>query len=440
LLPGNFLTLYGMQIGSALEVILLSLALADRISISKREYSDYLEKEVSERTTELKGKNEKLLQENEIRKKTEYSLYESEEKYRTLVENSLFGICISKSNKITFANKALAKLVGYEKAEELMNIPILDIIAPELREIIKHRMKQQNRESNPREFENKIICKNGEILTVEQSAIEIKIDNEIFQLSTFKDITERKKAEVTVRQARIEAEFANEAKSVFLANMSHEIRTPMQGIIGFTNLAIARFKSTKKIKLLEYFKEISSSSQRLMALLNDLLDLSKLESGKTDYFFEEGNISYLVSAAITEMQALIIEKNISIDFIEPNFQSTAVMDKAKILQVIINLISNAIKFSKPDSTIYIDLKKNKFDINCAVIDEGVGIPEEELDLIFNKFIQSTKTKTGAGGTGLGLTICREIIEGHRGKIWAENNRESGATVQFIFPVYQKALQ
>jgi len=253
---------------------------------------------------------------------------------------------------------------------------------------------------------------------------------------TCNDITKFKQLEKQLVKAKEQAETANRAKSEFLSNISHELRTPLQGINGYSNLAVERFKTTKKAKFLDYFKEISASGRRLLALLNDLLDLSKLESGKVEYYFEAVELSLLIVKTIAEMRVLAKEKNIAINFEIPNYNDMVEMDRSKITQVIRNLLSNAIKFSKPDSIVRIELVKTKNSLNCAVVDNGVGIPEDELNIVFDKFIQSSKTKTGAGGTGLGLAICHEIINTHHGKIWARNNPEGGAIFNFNLPINQ----
>jgi len=433
-LPTNFVTQYGIQIGSSLEVILMSLALADRMNETRREYESSLHGIVQERTKALRGKDKKLLQEISAHQKTEQSFKESEEKYRILIENSAVCIGISKGEQIIFGNPALLELLGYDKLEELQQNSLTALVVPENRAMIRDRIRNRNAGIPvPEKYVNRFLRKNGEVITVEQFSSEIKIDNETFLMSTFQDITSQQKTEAALEAAREKAEQANRAKSEFLANMSHEIRTPMQGIIGYTDLAISRFKEIRKAKLLKYFQEFSQSSRRLLSLLNDLLDLSKLESGKMEYVFEPESLSFLVEFAIREMQALIDEKSLMVAFTPPSFDDRIIMDHEKIMQVIHNLLSNAIKFSDERGRIAIDVIKEESGIGLRVKDQGIGIPKNELTTIFDKFTQSSVTKTGAGGTGLGLAICGEIIQAHNGYINALNNPEGGATFHFFLP-------
>lgn len=237
----------------------------------------------------------------------------------------------------------------------------------------------------------------------------------------------------SAEKAKKAAEHANRTKDVFLANISHELRTPMQGIVGFSDLGL---KSPGKIsgqKARFYFSEILNSSKRLMPLLDNLLDLSKLEFGKEHYQFDSMNMAVTVTIALKELNALLREKNISVTLNSENSPRDIVADEAKILQVIINILSNAIKFAGPHSDIQVEIKDLDNEVMLSIRDNGVGIPEKEKESIFEAFIQSSRTDTGAGGTGLGLAICKRIVEDHQGKIWAENNEEDGANFIFKLP-------
>jgi signal transduction histidine kinase len=234
--------------------------------------------------------------------------------------------------------------------------------------------------------------------------------------------------ELCRKQSKLEQ--ANKEKSLFLANMSHELRTPMHGILSFSHFGKQKSKTVSIEKMEEYFTHISDSGTRLMHLLDDLLDLSKLEANKVVYSKYNFDIKSIVNIAVDEFRALLQEKSINIEVKSTSENLMGVFDKDKILQVVRNLLSNAIKFSDPKSTIVISLDQNDNELICQFTNQGAGIPENELDLIFDKFVQSSRTRTGAGGTGLGLAICKEIIEQHSGKIWAESDPNGKTTMTF----------
>ena len=241
------------------------------------------------------------------------------------------------------------------------------------------------------------------------------------------------------------AEKANEAKTSFLANMSHELRTPMHAILGYSELALKSYDDFSDVEKLKIFKTINDSGNRLLILLNNLLDLSKLESGKMDFFFEKGNLAKIVGSTMIEFKILLEEKNVTIDINEPDNFTDAEMDVNCMTQVLRNLISNALKFSPKGSHIKIEFGETELENETPAVfldvkDEGIGIPENELEEVFDKFIQSSKTVNGSGGTGLGLSICKEIIHAHQGKIWAENNSDKGAKFSFIIPVSQSTSE
>ena len=240
-------------------------------------------------------------------------------------------------------------------------------------------------------------------------------------------------AQEELKKATKEAQSANNAKSEFLANMSHEIRTPLHGILSFASFGIKKSRNQDIEKTINYFQKIDTSGRRLLSLVNDLLDLAKLESGRMTFEFEKKDLIAVIKNVTTEFSSLLSEQNKFIVF-ESTLPSLAVeMDQQKIMQVIRNLLSNALKFSPEEKPIEIILDTQKDIVRIKVCDQGHGIPQEELESIFDKFIQSSKTCTGAGGTGLGLSICRQIIESHNGKIWAENRPENGAVFTIELP-------
>lgn len=238
------------------------------------------------------------------------------------------------------------------------------------------------------------------------------------------------------------AEAASHAKSAFLSNMSHELRTPLHAIIAFTRLAQQKLGSGPD-KVWHYLNRIHGSSERLLMLLNDLLDLSKLEAGKTVYAWDRMDLRGVVQEIIAEYDALASEKGVHV-LLSGDAIHAIEGDAMRLGQVVRNLLSNALKFTARESIVRIVLSNQpaRFDdgrphtpaVLLTVCDEGVGIPADELELVFDKFVQSTRTHTGAGGTGLGLAICRAIVEDHGGRIWAANNAERGATFSVLLPV------
>ena len=258
--------------------------------------------------------------------------------------------------------------------------------------------------------------------------------------SLLKEVAERKRAERELKQqateliqARVAAETANEAKSVFLANMSHELRTPLHGILGFARRGLKRGSTASPERLQSYFVQIDQSGERLLTLLNDLLDLAKLEAGKMRFVFEPTDLRILLSTVVDEFRSLLHERHLTIESRVPDDVPHIPLDPGKIMQVVRNLLSNAVKFSPPNSTITLALQVEAQDVLVIVYDQGSGIPVAELHTVFDKFVQSSTTMTGAGGTGLGLSISREIIMAHDGRIWAENRPEGGALFCFTLP-------
>lgn len=250
--------------------------------------------------------------------------------------------------------------------------------------------------------------------------------------------------------AKDAAEAANLAKSEFLANISHELRTPMHSILSFAKLGQIRLQGEQPDvgKISHYLLRVHQSGARLLRLLNDLLDLSKLEAGKMTYDMQSENVTALAVEVVRELEEVAAARGVRLQIEQPEAVFPVVCDAVRISQVVRNVLSNAIRFTPRDGTVVVQVGvpeqasaaegTDAAGVMVAILDEGPGIPENELATIFDKFVQSSKTKSGAGGTGLGLAICREILQHHGGRIWAANG-ERGAIVRFVLPSQPPAM-
>ena len=251
-------------------------------------------------------------------------------------------------------------------------------------------------------------------------------------LVTFMDITEVREAERATREARDAAEEASRAKSEFIANISHELRTPLQTIIGFSELGQAR--SGEQVRLGGMFGDIHKSGHRMLALVNDLLDVSKIESTVGTFHLERTDLRPLVREVLREMEPLLGQKQLRVELLLSDGPLVAKVDPTRFQQVVRNVLANAIRFSPVGQAIDVsgDIGSGN-QIELVVRDRGPGIPPGELEKIFEAFVQSSKTKDGSGGTGLGLAICRKIVEAQGGRIVAENMPDLGSAFRIHLP-------
>lgn len=280
-----------------------------------------------------------------------------------------------------------------------------------------------------------------------------------------RDITQRKELEdeltshrdhlqelVTARTADLKraketAECANQAKTEFLTNMTHELRTPLHAVLAFARLGCMRVGKVEAEKIREYFDLIRNSGNQLLGLVDELLDLSKLEAGRTRLTFIPVDLRECIARITAEMSALLETKHLTCRVVDSGMPAPLLGDPKRIDQLLRNLVGNAIKFSPADGTILVELALDHLPsgrrqndvgerpaVRLTIMDEGVGIPPDEFEKIFEKFIQSSLTADGSGGTGLGLAICREIVKAHRGIIRARNREAGGAAFEVLFPL------
>lgn len=362
----------------------------------------------------------------------------AEERFRLVVEATPNPILLVNTlGTIQLANWAAFQMFGYElnvligmTLENLFATQLDDGHFQNLKELLKHPGAKLLTE--PQEVNG--LCQNGKELPLEIRLIPVEIDSEQLVLISIFDLSVHKQVDETLRRAILAAEQANQEKSNFLANMSHEIRTPLNAIIGISELLL---NSSLTPQQHEFISTVLDSGESLLSIINDVLDFSKIEAGKLelesvhfDLRQEIGNVFKLLSPH-NRTQDLKISWQVQSEI--PQY---LIGDPTHLRQILMNLLGNAIKFTLKGEVV-LNVERQEVDADSlihllfSVHDTGIGIPAEQLDRIFSRFVQADSSTTRKfGGSGLGLTITTRIIEAMRGRIWAESEPGNGSTFRF----------
>jgi len=261
--------------------------------------------------------------------------------------------------------------------------------------------------------------------------------------AVIRDISERKRAEDQFRAMREnytrelelrnrDVERANQLKSEFLASMSHELRTPLHTVIGFAELLAEELEGPLTEKQKRFIGHIHKDSMHLLELINDILDLSKIEAGRLKIHREALDVAAAVEEAISSIRPGAEAKSIAVMVAVPPFPPV-MADRVRLKQILYNLLSNAVKFTPELGTIRVEAELQDEFVEIAVTDSGIGIPADQLEAVFDKFYQVGATTKGVReGTGLGLAITKALIEEHGGRIWV--NSELGQGSRFTFTI------
>ncbi|NLO30400.1 MAG: PAS domain-containing protein [Methanosarcina mazei] len=253
-------------------------------------------------------------------------------------------------------------------------------------------------------------------------------------LGTFRDITERKAIEKLLQEKQV-AEIANRTKSEFLANMSHELRTPLNSIIGFSDLLCDQIYGKLNEKRLKYANNISKSGKHLLNLINDILDLSKVEAGKMELDYREFELTDRLNSVKSLLSPIAARKNIKIEINVDKDLTTICADEARFVQIMYNLVDNAIKFSFENNPVRIEARRKGEFLETTVTDIGIGIKPEDQHKLFQPFSQvAAFSSKKFQGTGLGLSLVKQIVNLHGGYVWFRSIPGEGSTFAFSIPI------
>ena len=398
----------------------------------------------------------------EAHRAAEESLRESEEKYRLLAENTIDCIWkMDQDSRFTYVNPSAYTLLGFTPEEWIGSTLAEHCSKEETERIVGMIAEGMKKESYTTVLEMSLIHKDGREIPVEiRSKILIDENKELIGLQgTTTDITERKRAEgalqeayselqeakagvdkkveertIELKRAKEDAERANQMKSIFLASMSHELRTPLNSIIGFTGIILQGLAGELNDEQKTQLGMVYGSSKHLLALINDLLDISKIESGELEAYLEEFNIASAGKEVRDSLAPKAEDKGIKLIWDIPDINVMG--DERRFKQILTNLVNNAIKFTE-EGAVEVGVIEKDGMIEVMVKDTGVGIKTEDIHRLFEPFAQLDYTVSEEKGTGLGLYLVKNLVRFLNGEIRLESEYGRGSTFTFTVPIKQE---
>jgi two-component system sensor histidine kinase/response regulator len=402
--------------------------------------------ELTQSQEELLSQKEELLAQKDELTRHQEQLQVTEERTRLILDSTAEGIYgMSPDGLITFVNQATCRILGFTP-EEMIGKPAHSLI---------HHHRPDGSVYPVEECPMRAACQRGEAQRVddeflwrkdgvgfpaEYGTVPITRNGKILgAVVSFTDITHRKAQENALKQAKAKAEEATDMKSMFLANMSHEIRTPMNAIIGLSHLAL---KTQLNAKQRDYIAKVHNAGTALLAVINDILDFSKIEAGKLEIETTEFKLDEVIGSVTTLTAQKAHEKGLEfLAHVQPGIPEVLLGDPLRLGQILTNFVNNAVKFTERGE-IRLDIQLlertgDKVQLKFAVRDTGIGMTPEQSARLFQPFTQADMSTTRKhGGTGLGLTICRRLVELMSGRIWLESTPGAGST--FFFTVWLQA--
>ncbi len=399
--------------------------------------------EINAALTEYEGRpaDEVIIRDITARKRAEEKLQQSEEKLRQMFESVSDGLAVTDLNGVIVdVNDRLLEMHGFGSRDEVLGKHASKLTAPFDRERTMVNIQKTLDEGFPMSIESTLLRADGSGFPAELSMSVLKdaSGNPIGSITIGRDITERKRAEQELIEKTNEVEKANRLKSEFLASMSHELRTPLNVIIGFSELMMDEVPGEINEEQRQCLNDILNSSNHLLNLINEVLDLSKIESGKVKLKLENVALTEIIECLTKTMVPILTIRKQSLDVELEERLPPVHANKAKLKQVLLNLLSNAAKFTPDGGKLKIEAVREGDWCRVSVVDNGIGIKKEDQERIFEPFSQLDITPAkDKGGAGLGLTIVKKIIEKHGGRIWVESKYGKGSRFTFTLPIVQQ---
>jgi len=386
-----------------------------------------------------------VIQDITQRKQSEEALRASEEKYRSLIEHIPDVVWTADASRdLIYISGNASKVLGYNSEELLGGQLWLDRIHPEDAARVGQAYQKLFSEGERFDVEYRICRKDGEWIWLHNRAFATRPHGgTLCADGIFKDTTLRRLAEAAIQHTKDAAEAANLAKSQFLANMSHELRTPLNAIIGFSEILADKTFGEMNDRQLKYSNNILNSGRHLLQLINDILDLAKVEAGRVELMRSTFSVTKALSEVQTIIKTLANKKHIRLEFEAAPDLPSLFADEAKFKQVMYNLLSNAIKFTPDGGKVFVSVAIQNAtnadsslageSLRIAVMDTGIGIKVNDQERVFKEFEQvDSSYGRQQQGTGLGLALTKRLVEMHGGRIWVESEGVEGKGSAFIF--------
>lgn len=409
------------------------LALLTLISyLLKKHHNKLLTEQIRDRTT-------KLEQELQNRQALEATARQEGQRLQTLLDNTIDSvIAINQTGEIEHYNKASIKLFGY-LPEEVIGQNITMLMPASYRDLHKLGMARfmSTEESRilGKAVEVEALHKNGKTIPIELTISDFKWEGQHLFTGIARDISRQKAEQYALIEAKQEAERANKAKSEFLSAMSHELRTPLNGILGFAQLLLSDKDESLSARQQQNIKQIMHSGEHLLTLINDVLELSKIESGKIRTALDHVPIKTVIEDCLPLLETLAEQHQVVIEKPEKT-DGVVLADFTKLKQVFINLVTNAIKYNQEGGKVLIStgMQNHNSTLKLTITDTGPGIPEDRQHSVFTAFERLGQEHSANEGSGVGLSVCKRLIDAMGGRIDFVSSEGQGSSFWVELPL------